>query len=180
MSNWIIGIAGGLALALASAGAGTGTAWACVEGDLRGDRVVAEREFDAVPAGDSANFHLLGAGWFSALEVVKRGGISDSTSVTLEIDGVPVFSTSFAALKNPWMQLSTNFIIANVKTEGDVSTMTIWYRPELKFRAMLGFRVDVSEDGVDGLRMRTVMNKPAPHEHPPGQPSSVASLPVFK
>jgi len=33
---------------------------------------------------------------------------------------------------------------------------------------------------VDSLRMRTVMNKPAPHEHPPGTISATLALPAFK
>jgi len=76
--------------------------------------------------------------------------------------------------------LDTSFIVANVKTEGDTSIMTIWYSPELKFRAMAVLRVDVKEEGVDSLRMRTVMNKPAPHEHPPGTISATLALPAFK
>jgi len=43
--------------------------------------------------------------------------------------------------------------------------MTIWYAPELKFRNMAAIRIEVQEDGVDNLKLRTVMNKPAPHEH---------------
>jgi hypothetical protein len=167
---------------LAAAGLCVSTvgALACVEGDLRGEMVSAVREVGAVPQGESATFHLLGAGWFRAAEIVKHGGTTDSTYVTLELDGEPMFTTSFAALKNPWMQLGTSYIVAKVLTEGDTSTMTIWYSPELKFRAMVGLRVDVGEDGVDSVQMRTVMNKPAPHEHLAGQPSSVASLPVFE
>lgn len=160
--------------------AAAGSAFACVEGDLRGEMVTAVREVGAVAQGDSATMHLLGAGWFSAAEIVKQGGGSDSTYVTLELDGQPMFVTSFSTLKNPMMQLGTGYIVAKVLTVGDTSTMTIWYSPELKFRAMVGLRVDVEEKGVESVRMRTVMNKPAPHEHLPGQPSSVASLPVFK
>jgi len=153
---------------------------ACVEGDLRGEAVTFEREVGATPEGDEASMNVLGAGWFRVASIEKHGGSSDQTYVTLELDGEPVISTSFASLKNPWMQLNTSFIVANVQTEGDTSTMTIWYSPELKFRVMVVLRVDVKENGVDSLRMRTVMNKPAPHEHPPGTAPTTLALPAFK
>jgi hypothetical protein len=143
--------------------------------------VTAEREFGATPPGESTTFHVLGAGWFHAAEIVKHGGRSDDTSVTLELDGEPVITTSFADLKNPWMEINTPFMIVNVRTAGDTSTMTIWYAPELKFRAMAALRVEVREDGVDSLKMRAVMNKPAPHEHIAGQQiGNTAALPAFK
>jgi hypothetical protein len=44
-------------------------------------------------------------------------------------------------------------------------------------------RVDVREEGVADLRLRTVMNKPAPHEHLAGQafgPTAAVALPAFK
>ncbi|MFN0317887.1 MAG: hypothetical protein ACKVQA_22910, partial [Burkholderiales bacterium] len=116
-------------------------ALACVEGDLRGDMVTAEKQVGTTAAGEEASFNVLGAGWFRAAEVVKLGGKSDKTYVTLELDGVSMITTSFADLKNPWMQLSTSFIVANVRTVGDTSTMTIWYSPELKFRVMAALRV---------------------------------------
>ena len=154
---------------------------ACVEGDIRGEMVTAERDVGATPAGESATFHLLGAGWLRAAEIVKVGGESDNTTVTLEIDGKAVFSTSFAHLKNPMYQINSPYIVANVKTEGEMERMTVWYSPELKFRAMVLLRVGVDEDGVQGVRMRTVMNKPAPHEHLPGQGGgTLAALPAFK
>ncbi|MGQ0580132.1 MAG: hypothetical protein ACT4PQ_14645 [Betaproteobacteria bacterium] len=153
---------------------------ACVEGNLRGDAVTFEREVGVTAAGGEASMNVLGAGWFRVVAIEKRGGSSDQTYVTLELDGTPVITASFASLKKPWMQLSTPFIVANVKTDGDTSTMTIWYSPELKFRAMAVVRVDVEEEGVDGLRMRTVMNKPAPHEHPPGTVPTTLAMPAFK
>ncbi|HWH48137.1 MAG TPA: hypothetical protein VN664_10065 [Burkholderiales bacterium] len=160
--------------------AAAAVAVACVEGNLRGDAVSFEREVGATPAGDEASMNVLGAGWFRVASIEKHGGSSDQTYVTLELDGEPVITASFAALKNPWMQLNTSYIVANVQTDGDTSIMTIWYSPELKFRAMAVLRVDVKEEGVDSLRMRTVMNKPAPHEHPPGTTPTTLALPAFK
>ena len=100
---------------------------------------------------------------------MKRGGIGDNTSVTLELDGHPIITASFADLKNPWREINTPMIVVNVRTTGDTSTMTFWYAPELKFSSMALLRVNVQEDGVDALAMRTIMNKPAPHEHVAGQ-----------
>jgi hypothetical protein len=155
-------------------------AMACVEGDLRGEAVTIERQVGTTASGEKTAVNVLGAGWFRAAEIVKEGGSSDQTSVTLEVDGEPVLSTSFAILKNAWMQLNTPFIVATVRTEGGTNTMTLWYSPELKFRAMLAVRVDVHEDGVEALRVRTVMNKPAPHEHIPGQPGTAVAMPAFR
>lgn len=159
--------------------AGASTAWSCVEGDLRGDMVTAQRDAGPTAAGASTHFNIFGAGWFRAAEITKLGGKDDTTTVTLEIDGLEVFSTSFATLKNPWMQLNTTFIVANVRSEGDASIMTVWYSPELKFRVAANLRVEVEEDGVESIRFKTVMNKPAPHEHVPGSPGTVA-MPAFK
>ena len=58
--------------------------------------------------------------------------------------------------------------------------MTIWYSPELKFRAILAVRVEVREEGVQGMHMRAVMNKPGPHEDPPGKRPPPSALPAFK
>jgi hypothetical protein len=168
------------ALATVAAWAASTAAVACVEGDVRGEAVTIEREVGTTPSGEEAAIRILGAGWFRAAEVVKQGGSTDQTSVTLELDGEPMITASFAALKNQWTQLETPYIVAKVSTEGDASRMTIWYSPELKFRGMAILRVDVEEDGVTSLRMRTVMNKPAPHEHLAGQPGGLPGLPAFK
>lgn len=167
---------------VASLWACAAVALACVEGDVRGEAVSVQREIGSTPAGEKAAVQILGAGWFSAAEIVKRGGSDDNTSVTIEIDGEPMITTSFATLKQPWMQLQTAYIVVKVTQDGDTSTMSIWYRPELKFRAVLAVRVEVQENGVDSLRVRTVMNKPAPHEHIAGPQGalSASALPVFK
>jgi hypothetical protein len=159
---------------------GATAALACGE-VFRGDMVTTEREVGEKNAGEAASFHVLGAGWFHAAEIVKHGGISDNTSVTLELDGEPIITASFADLKNPWREINTPFIIVNVRTAGDTSTMTIWYAQELKFSSMAVLRIEVQEEGVSSLKMRTVMNKPAPHEHIAGQQiGNIAALPAFK
>ena len=169
-----------LMFAVAVLWTGASVAMACGE-VFRGEIVTSERDLGATPAGETRSFHVLGAGWFRAVEIVKQGGSDDNTTVTLELDGEPMITTSFAALKNPWMQLETTLMGAKVRTEGDTSTMTIWYSAELKFTGMAAVRIDVQEEGVESLKMRTVMNKPAPHEHIAGQQIGItAALPAFK
>jgi hypothetical protein len=148
---------------------------------LRGDMVTAERLVGPTASGEGASFHVLGAGWFHALEIVKRGGNSDDTVVTLELDGEPMITASFADLKNPMREVNTPMLILNVRATGETETMTIWYAPELKFRSMAAVRVEVQEQGVESIKMRAVMNAPAPHEHVAGQQiGNVAALPAFK
>lgn len=166
--------------AAALAGLPLSGAIACGE-VLRGDMVTADRELGATKQGGEGSFHFLGAGWFHAVEIVKHGGSTDNTMVTVELDGEPIITASFADLKNPWMEINTPFMIVNVRTSGDAQTMTIWYAPELKFRNMAAVRIEVQEEGVDNLKLRTVMNKPAPHEHIAGQQfGNTAALPAFK
>ncbi|HVY04881.1 MAG TPA: hypothetical protein VHB46_02790 [Burkholderiales bacterium] len=155
-------------------------ALACGE-PLRGDMVTAERLIGPTAAGENPGFHVLGAGWFHAVEIVKRGGSTDDTAVTLELDGEPLVTATFADLKNPMMEINTPMMIVNVRSSGDTETMTIWYAPELKFRAMAALRIQVREDGVESLKLRAVMNAPAPHEHVAGQAiGTIAALPAFK
>jgi hypothetical protein len=153
---------------------------ACVE-DIRGEAVTIDRTAKSTSSGTKETMNVLGGGWFRAAEIVKEGGSSDETYVTLELDGQGMITTSFASLKNPWMQLNTPYIVANVRSEGNTRTMTIWYSPELRFMALVVLHVDVQEEGVDSVRMRAVMNK-AIHLAPlPGMPTAAATaLPAFK
>ena len=152
----------------------------CVE-DIRGEAVTIDRTAKSMPSGTKDALNVLGGGWFRAAEIVKEGGSNDQTFVTLELDGQSMITTSFASLKNPWMQLSTAYIVANVRSEGSTSTMTIWYSPELRFMGLVVLHVDVQEEGVESVRMRAVMNK-AIHLAPlPGMPTAAApALPAFK
>jgi hypothetical protein len=149
---------------------------------LKGEMVAAQRDLGAAAAGESRTHHVLGAGWLRAIEVTKQGGASDETAVTLELDGVPVISTTFAALQNPWMQLDTPLMGASVRSDGDTRVLTVWYTQELRFTTMAAVRIDVQEHGVAGLSTRTVMNKPAPHEHVGGQAigPTATVLPAFQ
>jgi hypothetical protein len=158
------------------------SAAACVE-DIRGEALTLEQAADAAAPGATIAMDRLGGGWFRAFEVVKEGGSSDETYVTLALDGQEMLTTSFARLKNPWMQLSTPYIVATVSAEGNTSRMTIWYSPELRFMYLISIHVDVQEEGVDSVRMRAVMNK-AIHIAPlPGMPTASTAntaFPAFK
>lgn len=169
-----------LILAALLASFAVGQAFACVEGDLRGEAVIMERDRGATAEGERTGLQVLGAGWFRAVSVVKKGGTTDDTTVTVELDGESAMSTSFATAKNPWRQVDSVNLVVTVRTEGDTSTLTIWYPQELKFRALAQLRVEVQEAGVEDIKVIAIMNKPAPHEHIPGQPGSLASLPTFK
>lgn len=153
-------------------------AGACVEGAPRGEAVTVAKAADSTLPGDRASLQIIGGGWFRSLTVEKDGGTSDDTTVTLELDGEPMISTSFAILKNAWNQIGTNSLVAQVRTEGTKEVMTIWYAPELMFRAFANVRVEVNESGVGAVRIRSIMNKPGPHDtHLTG---SAVALPAFK
>ncbi|MFO1321491.1 MAG: hypothetical protein U1F52_17920 [Burkholderiales bacterium] len=154
------------------------TAGACVEGAPRGDIVTLEKAADSTQPGERPSMQIVGAGWFRSLTIEKDGGTSDDTTVTLELDGEPMISTSFAILKNAWNQIGTSSLVATVRTDGDRQVMTIWYSPELMFRAFANVRVEVNEAGVGGVRIRSIMNKPGPHDkHLTG---TAVALPAFK
>jgi hypothetical protein len=168
-----------LAAALAAA-AVSGSAPACVEGDVRGEALNVERSLGGLAQGEEGRLQVVGAGWFHAVEVVKKAGTSDLTTVFVELDGQPFMETSFATLKNPWMQLQTSNIVANVRTVGDEEVLTLWYTPDIKFNTHVTLRIGAHEAGVDDVRMRAVLSRALPHSHPNGQASALAALPAFK
>lgn len=67
---------------------------AFVKGGMRGEAVTQVRAVGATYSGETANFYLLGAGWFRALEIEKESGNIDRTSVTIERDGIEMITTS--------------------------------------------------------------------------------------
>jgi hypothetical protein len=152
---------------------------ACVN-DLKGEAVTIEQAAQSTSPGAETAMDRLGGGWFLAAEIVKEGGSTDETYVTLALDGQEMITTSFALLKNPWMQLDTPYMVANVRAEGNTRTMIIWYTEEPRFMFLVSLHVDVHEEGVDSVRIRAVMNK-AIHIAPlPGMPTANAALPAFK
>lgn len=153
---------------------------ACVEGEVRGEAISPERDAGAVAKGEEASMQIVGAGWFHAAEIVKKGGDNDQTWVVIELDGEPLMTTSFAILKNKWMQQQNANILATVRTEGDESVMTLWYTPDIKFNTHATVRISVDEPGVDNLHMRTVLSRALPHSHPAGQAGTLVALPAFK
>ena len=64
--------------------------FACVDGAPKGEAVTIQRDVGTTAAGQRADFHVIGAGWFHAAEIVKQGGSSDNTKVTVELDGEEV------------------------------------------------------------------------------------------
>lgn len=168
-----------LALLGASFTAASPEALPCAE-VLRGEAVTLERDQVAPQEGGNAGVQILGAGWFRAATVTKVGGSTHDTTLTVELDGEPLVSACFATLRDGWRQVQSNALSVTLTTEGETSTLTVWYPDELKFRALANLRVDVREDGVRSLRVSAVLNKPAPHEHVPGTPGAVAGLPAFK
>ena len=154
-------------------------AMACVN-DIRGEAVTIEQAARSTSSGAEISMDRLGGGWFHSAEIVKEGGSTEETYVTLTLDGQDMITTSFASLENPWMQLDTPYMVAQVRSEGNRRTMTIWYAPELRFMFLVSLHVDVHEHGVESVRMRAVMNK-AIHIAPlPGMPTANAALPAFK
>jgi hypothetical protein len=152
---------------------------ACVY-DLRGEAITIEQAAQSTSSGAEIAMDRLGGGWFQAAEIVKEGGSTGETDVTLALDGQEMITTSFASLENPWMQLDNAYMIANVRVEGNTRTMTIWYTPELRFMFLVSLHVDVHEKDVDSVRIRAVMNK-AIHVAPlPGMPTADAAFPAFK
>lgn len=160
-------------------GAAAPAVMACAE-VLRGEAITLERDRGAPDAGDNAGVQVLGAGWFRAATVTKVGGTTHNTTLTVELDGEPLVRATFAELRDGWRQVQSGALSITLRTEGNVSTLTIWYPDELKFTALANLRVDVAESGVESLRVSAVLNKPAPHEHIPGNAAAVAGLPAFK
>jgi len=148
--------------------------------DIRGEAVTIEQAGQSTSSGAEIAMDRLGGGWFQAAEIVKEGGSTGETYVTLALDGQEMITASFASLENPWMQLDNAYMLASVRAEGNKRTMTIWYTPELRFMFLVSLHVDIQEEGVDSVRMRAVMNK-AIHIAPlPGTPTANAALPAFK
>jgi hypothetical protein len=155
------------------------SALGCGDMDFLGDAVNIDKTMVSPLEGAHGSIQVVGGGWFHATEVVKTGGSDDNTTVVIELDGLQMLSISFATLKNPWMQVETAYFMANVRTEGETSRMTIWYTPELNFRGIMAVRVFVTEADVRNVQVHAVLNKPAPHEHLAGQPN-LSNLPIFK
>ena len=73
-------ITGWTALAVCAAPAAV---LACVDGAPKGEVVMIQRDVVVTSADQRADFHVIGAGWFHAAEITKKGGTTDHTNVTL-------------------------------------------------------------------------------------------------
>jgi hypothetical protein len=137
------------------------------EGEPWGKSETAVRQAANPDLGENVVFSVEGAGFFHALEVVKRGGINDQTLVTVEMDGRPSMDFSFAMLGNPMRWLDTPDMVANARKAGDTGTMTLWFRAPIEYRSMLRVNVYVGEDGISDLNLRvlySVLEDDADHE----------------
>ena len=90
---------------------------------------------------------LEGPGTFVSARMVKQGGASGITFVSLEIDGNVVVNRSVAALKNWGMTQNNPFGVA-VLTAGDIDTVTIGFQQPIAFEESLVLKAIVEEDGV--------------------------------
>jgi hypothetical protein len=90
---------------------------------------------------------LEGPGAFVSARMVKQGGASGLTAVSLEIDGKIVVQRNVAALKNWGMTQDNPFGVA-VFTAGDIDTVTIGFQQPVAFEESLLLKAIVNEDGV--------------------------------
>lgn len=91
---------------------------------------------------------LEGPGTFVSARVVKQGGASGITFVSLEIDGKVVVNRSVAALKNWGMTQNNPFGVA-VFTAGDIDTVTIGFQQPIAFKDSLVLKAIVGETDTD-------------------------------
>lgn len=90
---------------------------------------------------------LSGPGTFVAARMVKQGGDSGLTAISLEIDGKVVVQRNVAALKN-WGMTQNNPFGVVVFTSGDIDTVTVGFSQPMTFENNLVLRAIVGESGV--------------------------------
>ena len=99
------------------------------------------------PKGSNLLVTLKGPGLFLAAEVVKQGGNSGATFVSLDIDGRNVVSLSFAAAENSGLTQFNPFGLVLLKSAA-LKNLTIGFPSPLRFRRQLKLTVTVNETGV--------------------------------
>jgi hypothetical protein len=128
--------------------------------DFLGPPLVSARRLEDMQPGQQAAVEHAGPGWLHSAQIVKVGGKTGETYVSIEIDGRVLYGNSFATLKNPWMQIDTLFMLANVRQDGDSETMTVWYTPALQYRDRVSVRVEVQEPGVRAVYISALHSLP--------------------
>ena len=98
--------------------------------------------------GSSHNLvSLTGPGTFVAARMVKQGGASGLTAVSLEIDGKIIVQRNVAALKN-WGMTQNNPFGVVVFTNGTIDTVTIGFQQPIEYQTSLVLKALVNETGV--------------------------------
>jgi hypothetical protein len=91
---------------------------------------------------------LTGPGVFLAAEVMKQGGTTGLTFVTLDIDGRRVIDESYAGAKNAGLTQYNPFGIVLLKTQEHIENLTIGFPAPLRFEKKLVLLAKVDEDNV--------------------------------
>lgn len=111
------------------------------------DAEQAEGLVSAPETGEHVLVSLEGPGVFVAARMVKQGGVSGLTAVTLEIDGKTVVQRNIAALRN-WGMTQMNPFGVVLLSSGDIDTVTIGYPVSIAYRHSLTLKAMVGESGV--------------------------------
>ena len=98
-------------------------------------------------SGDHVLVSLRGPGVFLGAAVVKQGGDSGLTFVTLDIDGRNVTNISFAAAGNAGLTQPNPFGLA-LLTGSDLTNLTIGFPSPLRYARALTLAVSINEGGV--------------------------------
>lgn len=91
---------------------------------------------------------LEGPGTFVAARIVKQGGVTGLTFVSMKVDGNVVVSVSYAALSNWGQDSHNNFGVSVLSGRSGVDTMIIGYQTPLLFKKSLEITVEVKENSV--------------------------------
>jgi len=95
---------------------------------------------------DHVLVELDGPGCFLSARVIKQGGDSNLTFVTLEVDGQPVMSRSVAALLNWGLVTNSPAGIAVLPGTPSIHTVTVGFPVPLTFQESLVLSVSVGAD----------------------------------
>lgn len=94
---------------------------------------------------------LEGPGVFLAAKIVKQGGSSGLTFVTLKIDGNTIASWSYAAIENWGLSAHNNFGVALLPGRFGLETLVLGYQTPLLYKKYLEISIQVKENGVQQI-----------------------------
>lgn len=101
---------------------------------------------------------LKGPGIFLGSELVKQGGNSDLTFVSLDIDGRNVTNLSYAAAENSGLTQQNPFGLVLLKSKA-LKNITIGFPSPLRFERELKLSAIVNEAGVVQLLANVIHGK---------------------